>query len=183
MSSYYSIEELEEIGFNSIGKNVYLSKKVSIYSPDKMVIGNNVRIDDFCILSGKITIGNNIHIAAYCSFFGGSEGIEMRDFSTISSRGAIYALSDDYSGEYMTNPMINEEFTNVKEEKVIVGKHVIIGTNCTILPGSYIEDGAAFGAHSLITGNCKGWNIYAGIPVRKIKDRKKMLLQYEDKII
>ena len=41
-----------------------ISKKVSIYSPQKISIGNNVRIDDFCILSGNITLGNYCRIAA-----------------------------------------------------------------------------------------------------------------------
>ena len=57
MNSFYSQEELMKIGFLSVGKNVLISKKASIYNPSVISIGNNVRIDDFCILSGKVTIG------------------------------------------------------------------------------------------------------------------------------
>lgn len=32
----------------------------------------------------------------------------MEDFTTTSSRVCIYSVSDDYSGETMTNPMIPE---------------------------------------------------------------------------
>ena len=66
-TSFYSPEELKEIGFKSVGENVLISRKVSIYSPQKISIGNNVRIDDFCILSGNITLGNYCRIAAYCA--------------------------------------------------------------------------------------------------------------------
>ena len=53
MNTFYSKEELENIGFAEIGHNVLVSKKASIYKPELIEIGNNVRIDDFCILSGK----------------------------------------------------------------------------------------------------------------------------------
>ena len=52
MDSFYSRSELEHIGFATIGKNVLLSRKASIYSPAMISIGDNVRIDDFCILFG-----------------------------------------------------------------------------------------------------------------------------------
>ena len=64
-NSFYTEAELERIGFASIGKNVLLSRKVSVYSASTISIGNNVRIDDFCILSGSISIGSFVHISAY----------------------------------------------------------------------------------------------------------------------
>ena len=46
-TSFLSKDELTKIGFKKIGKNVFLSRKASIYGPENMEIGNNVRIDDF----------------------------------------------------------------------------------------------------------------------------------------
>lgn len=70
MDSFYSRSELEHIGFATIGKNVLLSRKASIYSPAMISIGDNVRIDDFCILSGCIGIGSQVHISAYVALYG-----------------------------------------------------------------------------------------------------------------
>ena len=56
MSSFYDEQELQQIGFKSIGKNVLISRKTSIYGAQNITIGNNVRIDDFCVLSGNIKI-------------------------------------------------------------------------------------------------------------------------------
>ena len=65
MSSFYSNEELESLGFKKIGQNALISRKASIYGASSIEIGNDVRIDDFCFLSGNIKLGNNIHISAY----------------------------------------------------------------------------------------------------------------------
>lgn len=103
-NSFYEESELKQLGFKQIGKNVRISRKASFYGVSKISIGNNVRIDDFCILSGKIDIGNYIHIAAYSALYGGDDGIFLDDFVNISSRVCIYSVSDDYSGNSMTNP-------------------------------------------------------------------------------
>lgn len=104
MTSFYKQEELEQLGFNSFSKNILLSSKSSIYNAEKISIGNNVRIDDFCILSGHIEIGNNVYIAAYTALYGGDEGICIKDFTNISSRVCIYSINDDYSGKTLTSP-------------------------------------------------------------------------------
>lgn len=179
MNSFYSQDELLNLGFNSIGNNVLISKKASIYGAKNISIGNNVRIDDFCILSGNIKIGNNIHISAYSALFAGNIGIELEDYSGISSRTTIYAISDDYSGEFLTNPTIPEEFRNVYGGKVVLKKHSIIGASSLVLPNVVIKEGAAIGAQSLVTKDCDEWSIYVGIPVKKIKDRSKKLLEFE----
>ena len=69
-TSFLSSEELKNFGFKAIGTNVFISRKVSIYSPQSISIGNNVRVDDFCILSGNITLGSYIHISAYTALYG-----------------------------------------------------------------------------------------------------------------
>lgn len=184
MNSYYSIEELEKLGFRELGEsNIYISRKCSIYGADKISIGNHVRIDDFCILSGNIEIGNYVHISAYASFFAGDAGIKIGDFVAISSRCAIYAVSDDYSGEYMTNPMVPQLYTNVMQKAVIIDKHVIVGTNTTVLPGVKINEGAAIGAMSLVKRDVDSWTINVGVPCKKIKNRSMELLQLEKEML
>jgi acetyltransferase-like isoleucine patch superfamily enzyme len=181
LDSFYSIDELEKLGLASFGINVLISRKVSIYGAEKIKIGNNVRIDDFCILSGNITLGNNIHIAAYTALYGASEGIVIQDFSNISSKVAIYSISDDYSGATMTNPMIPNKYKNVQNAKVIIESHVIVGSGCVILPGITLREGSSFGAMTLINRTSEEWSINVGIPFRKIKDRSKELLVLEKK--
>ena len=96
MSSFYTEEELQDVGFKKYGKNVLISKKSSIYSPDKISLGNNVRIDDFCCLVGGesgIEIGSNVHIAFHCIIVGNG-GVKINDFAGLSSRCCIYSATE-----------------------------------------------------------------------------------------
>ncbi len=178
-SSFYTREELLSIGFKSVGQNILLSKKVSIYSPEKISIGNNVRIDDFCIISGNVVLGNFIHIAASCLLFGGTDGIVFEDYTGISSRSAVYAESDDYSGICFTNPMLPAKYRHIIGGGVRIRKHAIIGSGCTILPNVEIGEGVAVGSMSLVCKSLEPWGVCVGIPCKRIKDRCKDLLEME----
>jgi len=177
---FYTNKELQTLGVRC-GSNVLISRKVSIYCT-QLEIGENVRIDDFCILVGKIKIGSFVHIAAFGQL-SGSSGITIEDFSNLSSRVSLFSQTDDYSGEFMTNPMVDNKFTKVTKGEVIIQKHSIIGSGSVILPQVTLAEGTAVGALSLINSNTQSWSIYAGIPAKKIKDRKKNPLQLEKEFL
>ncbi len=179
--AYLTRVEIEKMGFLQVGDNVYISEKASIYNPSNIKIGNNVRIDDFCLISageGGVEIGSYVHIAAYSSLIG-KGSIVLEDFSNISSRVSIYSSSDDYSGESLTNPMIPDEYKNVISEDVRLGKHVIVGCGSIILPGVTLHNGVAVGALSLVDNDFEAFKICAGIPAKVIKDRKRDLEKME----
>lgn len=178
-------EQIEEMGFARVGDNVRLSDKASYYNCANIVIGDNVRIDDFCVLSagkGGIEIGNYIHVAVYSSMIGAGK-ISLQDFSNISSRVAIYSSNDDYSGASMTNPMVPEAFTNVTHADVTIGRHVIIGAGSVVLPGVVLEEGVAVGALSLVSKRCEAFGVYSGVPAKRIKERKRDLLKLECELL
>lgn len=180
MDNFYTIEELKELGFKHLGgDDIKISKKASIFRPERMFLGNHVRIDDFCLLSGNITIGNYVHIAAYSGLFAGTSEIVMEDFSGLAFRCTIVAESDDYSGEYMMNPTIDMRYRNITKESVYLRKHVTIGTGSVVLPGVDLGEGCSFGAMSLINKSTDPWGIYVGSPIRRVKERKKTLLDKE----
>jgi galactoside O-acetyltransferase len=181
-TSFYNYKELKNLGLKSFGKNVLISRKASFYEADKICLGNNVRIDDFCILSGKIKIGSYVHLSAFSALYG-SKGIEIKDFSGTSPRVTIFSASDDFSGEYLIGPVIPHEFTNVTGGKVTLNKFVTIGTGSIVFPNISIGIGTAVGALSLINRSLPEWSIFAGIPARFIKKRKKRLLELAKNLI
>lgn len=180
MSNFLSEKELSRLGIKSYGKNVLIGKHVVLYSPDKLILGDNVRIDDFTIISGKVTMGSFIHVSQFCGIYGGDDGIVMEDFSGLSAKCSVYAVSDDYTGYSMTNPMIPEKYKPTSISKPVhIGKHAIIGCNSVVLPGVDIPEGAAVGSLSLVTRSLDPWSINTGIPTRKKADRNRKILELE----
>jgi acetyltransferase-like isoleucine patch superfamily enzyme len=183
--SFLSEKELAELGIGHYGKNVLISRKASIYSPEKMTFGSNVRIDDFSILSGNIHIGSYVHIAAYCGLFGDEEKISIEDFAGLSARVLVYSFSDDYVfGLSLTNPTVPLEFKlKIDKGAVLIGKHVIIGAGSLVLPKTEIGIGAAVAALSLVRGDLDSWTIYKGNPAKAVgKRRSERILELEKRL-
>ena len=181
---YYSENELKEIGIKKYGTNIFISRNSILYHPEQLEIGNNVRIDDFTTISGKVILGNYIHIAQFCGLYGGSMGIFMDDFSGLSSKVTIYATSNDYSGNTMTNPMVPAKYkTTDKNSMVKIGRHVIVGCDSVILPGVILADGCAVGAMTLCNKSLDSFKIYGGVPAKMLKERGRKLLDLEKQLM
>ena len=175
--AYYINKELKQLGFKYIGNNVKISDKASIYNFDQISIDDNSRIDDFCVVSGKVTIGKNVHITPMCLVAGGEKGIIFEDFTTIAYGVQIFTQSDDYSGKTMTNSTIPKEYKNEYKKKVVIKKYSIVGAGSIIMPGVTLAKGTSIGAMSLVLKDTKPWSIYVGNPAKKIKKRNKDLLK------
>ena len=179
-NSFYTNEELLDIGFKYIGRKVLISRKASIYSAENISIGDNVRIDDFTILSasgGNIEIKNHIHIAAFCNLIG-KGGIVMDDYSGLSSRVSLYSATDDFSGNYLIGPIMEESCNNVITGRIKLEKYCQIGTSSSVLPNVLLGEGAILGAHSFAKSNIQPWEIHAGTPAKFLKKRKPGLLKF-----
>lgn len=168
--------------FRSIGQNVTISPKASIYNAENIEIGDNVRIDDFCILSAGefgIKIGSHIHIGCHTTLIG-HELIELGDYSGLSGRVSIYSSSDDFSGNFLFGPTIMKEFTNVTSKPVVLKPYSIVGCGSVILPGVTLGEGCAVGAMSLVKKSLDSYKIYAGNPIKYIKDRETRMTKYSN---
>lgn len=179
---YYTEEELKASGIKSVGKNVLIAKNCTIVGLHNLTVGDNVRIDSFTTIiisaQGYFNIGSYVHIGGTTTILA-SSGVVMRDFSCVSHGVKIYTKSDDYSGEFMTNPTVPSHLTNVQCGEVVIGRHAIVGSQSSILPAVKLAEGTAVGAHSLVTKSTTAWAIYAGSPARKIKDRLRNPLELE----
>jgi len=181
--AYYTQEQLQNLGFKYIGKNVKISDNASIYNCDQIEIGDNSRIDDFCVISGKIKIGRNVHITPTCLVAGGIKGIIFEDFTTLAYGVKVFTQSDDYSGETMMNSTVPKEYKNEYMKEIIIKKQSIVGAGSIIMPGVILEEGTTIGAMSLVLKSTLPWGIYIGIPAKRLKNRKKDLLELEKKYL
>lgn len=174
--------ELANVGFKKYGTGVLVSRLARIYNPNNIILGNNVRIDDYSILSAApnggplFTVGNYVHFAAGCYIYG-SGGFSVDNFCGFSGGVKVYTETDDYNGDYITSPLLKYPYRKLITNNLSVKNYVVIGAGSVILPSAKtIEEGVAIGANSLVYHPCNAWTIYAGSPVKPIKKRSQGLV-------
>ena len=177
--AFLSQEEMLAMGFKSIGRNVRISDRAAFYNADQIDIGDHSRIDDFCVISGKVSIGRNVHIAVFCNVAGGSAGVRLDDFAGLAYGCQVFSQSDDYTGRTLTNPTVPALYKHENKKAIFIGRHCIVGTNSLIFPGVTLGEGCSIGAMTMVTKSTEAWSVYSGVPARKLKDRKRDLLALE----
>lgn len=178
--------------FYEVGKKVIFGKHINLTNPNKIIIGDNCIIGDYCELdakyeSGKIIIGNNVTIGRN-TFIRTRDGrIKIGDDSVIGancilvSRDAVLTIERNHlmaaycyvstsSHEYINkNIPINQQ--NIWSKDILIQKDVWIGARTTVLGGSVIKKGGVVGACSLVNHKIEEYCVVAGIPAKKIKSR------------
>ena len=172
-------KQLERLGFRRIGANVHVSNKAVIYDASQVALGENSRIDDFCVISGRVEIGRNVHVAVFSNVAGGELGVELGDFSGLAYGCSVFSQSDDYTGASMTNPTVPDIYKREIKAAVRIGRHCIVGAHSVVFPGVDMRDGCALGAMSMLTKTTNEWGIYFGVPAKRVKERKRELLELE----
>ena len=144
-NKYNTPEQIVELFSKLIGTQV--DKSFRCFPPFYTDCGKNIKI------------GKNVFINACCRFQD-QGGIEIGDGSLIGHNTTIATLNHDF------NP---DKRANLHPSPVKIGKKVWIGSDCTILPGVEIGDGAVIGAGSVVTKNVPANSIAVGNPARVIK--------------
>lgn len=137
------------------GHNVTLVEPSNIYG---CTIGDNTFIGPFVEIQKDVIIGKNCRVQSHAFI---CEMVSIGDNCFIS-HGAMF---------------INYLFKNGKlsgGDKSLwastkIGNNVIIGTNATVLPVSII-DNVVIGAGSVVTKDITEPGVYAGNPVRKLRE-------------
>ena len=98
----------------------------------------------------------------------------MGDFSGCAAGCRLMTGTDDYSGRSLTNPSVPMKYKpHMIRGKITIGRFAILGTNTVINPDINIGEGAATIVNTYVTKDLAPWSLYGGSPARKIKDRKK----------
>jgi galactoside O-acetyltransferase len=170
---------LQRLGLRALGRNVRISDRAALHNPELLEIGDHSRIDDFCVVSGRVVLGRHVHLAVFCNLAGGSAGIAMHDFSGLAYGCHVFTQSDDYSGRFMTNPTVPPELRQIEPRAVVIGRHCIVGTGSIVFPGADLGEGAAVGAASVVKRAVPPWTVVAGVPARAVAERRRDLLALE----
>ena len=75
----------------------------------------------------------------------------------------------DHHHNIRRDSLISEQ--GCSSRPVVIGNDVWIGTKAVILPGVTVHDGAVVGAGAVVTRDVPPYEIWGGVPARKIKER------------
>ncbi len=162
---------------NEKPRNLKIFEFTKIINPEYLFVGDNVIIDDFCLIYAKkestIKIGSWVHIGCFSSLTGGK--IILGNFVGISGGCRIYAGSENYENGALMNPPIPEKYRDVDRSGCVIKDFSFIGTNSCILPGVTIGEGAIVGAGSVVKKDLDPWGIYI------MKNGKMVKIKQRDK--
>ena len=144
-NSYHTPEEIRRIMSQLTGRQV--SDTFSMFPPFYTDCGKNLKI------------GEHVFINSGCRFQD-QGGITIGDGALIGHNVVMatinHGLEPERRGDNIPAP-------------IVLGKHVWIGANATILPGVTIGDNAVVAAGSVVTKDVPANMVVAGVPAKAIK--------------
>ena len=156
------LRRLERSANASFGQGVYIAAKAEIFT-DRLVmgaqswiaghaivrgdieLGENVSVNPYACLSGKVTVGNGARIASHVSIVGFNHGFDDPD-----------------------TPIYRQPLTSLGIE---IGDDVWIGANAVVLDGVKIGRGAIVAAGAVVAKDIPAMAIAGGVPARVLKYR------------
>lgn len=128
-------------------------------------IGKGVAVHMGCFITGRsISIGDHTVINRRCHL-DGRGGLRIGRNVSISPDCALISLGHDpNSPDFVAVP-----------GPVAVGDYAWLGARALVLPGVEMGEGAIAGAGSVVTRDVAPYSIVAGVPARRIGERKRGL--------
>lgn len=137
-----------------------------------ITIDPEARIDSFVKVEGGlgVVIGRYVHIASFCHINVGGGQVIIEEGVGISSGATVGGGSNQMDGEYMS-AAAPAELQSVKRVQTVLKRKSFLGMRAVVLAGVTIGEGAVIGAGAVVTKNVPDYEVWAGVPARKIGDR------------
>lgn len=157
---------------------------LSIFLRAEMIrVGAHSRIDGLVKIEGGqgVRIGEHVHIASFSHLNVGGGELVFGDHSGCSSHVVICSGMPDLSFEYISAAELPHNQHPLRM-RTVIGRHVVIFANATILPGVTIGDYAVIAAGSVVTKDVEPYAFVAGMPAKR-RERAWRLGDYMPRLI
>ncbi|WP_299435585.1 DapH/DapD/GlmU-related protein [uncultured Maribacter sp.] len=140
----------------TIGKNLYVGRRVYLWAKEKIIIGDNFYIGRDSQIETNCIIGHNVIFANKVAIVGKYD----HHYQTIGvpTRLASRIRDENYSWRG------KGQITNIEDD-------VWIGYGSIIMSGVTIKKGSIIAAGSVVTKDVESYSIYGGNPAKKICSR------------
>jgi len=118
--------------------------------------------------SGDVVIGENTHVNSGTVIYTGN-GVTIGKGVLISANCTPAPVNHEYQSR--NRSIIDQRFMDSKRG-ILIEDDVWIGANAVILDGAVVRKGAVVRAGSVVMGELESYGVYAGNPVRLIKDQE-----------
>ena len=176
-----------------VGKNVTFGVGVVLRHPRKIFIGDNVVIDDHCVLdakgtdnqgifigsgvflgrntvlnckNGDIVLGDNVNVGFHCMIFSASEVRVGADFLMAAY---CYLVGGTHHSDDPAKPVLHQGRSS---RGIEVGSGGWLGAHVTVFDGVRIGKHAVIAAGSVVHKNIPDYAVAGGAPVTVIDRRK-----------
>ncbi len=180
----------------SCGTNVRFGVGVIIDGAEMISIGDDVEIDEYCVIKtgkeirgsiikkdnpsfsyepGEIIIGSHCHLVRY-SVIMGYGGISIGDYCTLSSGVQLYSLTNtpyrlDNRSEITSIMPLGSENSPHLIAPIVLEENVWLGLHAIVMPGVTIEKNSFAVSNALLMQSFPENSYIAGQPAQRIKAR------------
>lgn len=174
--------------FRKTGKGLILGRNVVIRHPEKISIGDNVTIDDNCVIDGRgagtegIVIEDSVIINRNCMILAKAGPVFIGRRTSLGSNSSIVSMDGVVLGEAVLTagncaisagsyrfddpaiPIMDQQvFSN---GPVSIGAKSWLGTGVVVLDGVKVGEAAVIGASSLVNRDIPDYATAFGVPAK-----------------
>lgn len=179
--------------FAEIGRGVTFGQHVVIRHPHKIKIGDNVMIDDNCVLdakgcqAGDFVIGSNVMLSRGCILSAKYGKLSIGENTNFGANCLIYAVKEVSIGRdtlfaaqcyvggsmyHFENPDIPPIRQGAYSNGVSIGDGCWLGAGVKVIDGGKVGDGVILGSGAVVTKEIEPYSVAVGVPAKVIKTRK-----------
>jgi acetyltransferase-like isoleucine patch superfamily enzyme len=178
------------------GNNVRFGVGVIIDGAEMISIGDDVEIDEYCIIKtgrtthgaiveknnpafmkerGEIIIGNHCHLVRY-SVIMGYGGVQIGNYCTLSSGVQMYSLTNtpyrlDKRSEITSIMPLGSNHSPHLLAPVVLEENVWLGLHAIVMPGVTVGKNSFAVSNALLMSSFPENSYIAGQPAQRIKER------------
>ncbi len=156
----------------TIGQGVIIKPHVELRLTDnaRLIVGDHVTIDSYAYLQltkpePTVILGNYVGIGRH-SVIAAKRSIVIGDYTQM---GPYCQINDQDHGASRDDLIMNQRAII---EPVTIGRDCWFGSGVRVLKGVTIGDGAIIGAGSIVTKDVPPYEIWGGVPARRLKVRE-----------